>query len=491
MQTLDSKKPPARPRTTLWHGSVRTVSLAFCCLVVGSPLTSQNVDWGAVDQVFAEYDTSHSPGCALGVVRDGRLEYGRGYGMANLDHGIAITPQSVFRTGSVGKQFTAAAIAIAVDEGVISLEDPVRRWIPELPQYPIEPTIRHVVHHTSGLRDYLVLMFLRGLRDDDWYSNDDVRAAIARQRELNFDPGSEYLYSNSGYFILGEIIREATGRTLGEYAEEKIFGPLGMTHSHFHDDHNHVVPGRATGYAPTEDGFRISVTTLDMVGDGGVFSSVEDLSHWVDALNHDRLRPGLNAVLESTRPLTGGDPNPYAFGQSVGTYRGLRTVSHGGAFVGYRAAIARFPDQDAGIIVACNRSDVAPMALAYGVADVVFEASLGPVVTEDSAGAGPDASDRTSRPVVDAGDYVGTYYSPELDVNYVLATVDGALRLRVGAGIDVPVEALGDDHLVAQGLELRLQREAGGVTGFQVDAGRVKNLIFRRVDSAPDGGPDN
>ncbi|MDH3424214.1 MAG: beta-lactamase family protein, partial [Gemmatimonadota bacterium] len=258
------------------------------------PGSIPDTDWSRVDSVFSEYDRSNTPGCAVGVVRNGRLEYGRGYGMANLDHGIAITPQTVFRTGSVGKQFTAAAIAIAARDGAISLDDPVRRWIVELPSYPVDPTIRQVVHHTSGLRDYLTLMSLRGLRDDDYYTPEDVRAVIARQRELNFTPGSEFLYSNSGYFLLGEIIREATGMTLDEYAQSRIFRPLGMTHSHFHDDHNHIVPLRATGYAPTDGGYRVSATTLDMVGDGGVFTSVEDLALWVDALNGDRLSEGLS-----------------------------------------------------------------------------------------------------------------------------------------------------------------------------------------------------
>lgn len=476
-------------RSSLWRlGAPRAFRVGVGTGVIGlltlgaSASPESDVDWAAVDALFAEYDNSGSPGCGLGVVRDGLLEYGRGYGMANLDHGIAITPQTVFRTASVSKQFTAAAIAIAAQEGSISLDDPVRRWIADLPSYPVDPTIRQVLHHTSGLRDYLTLMSLRGLRRDDYYTSAEVRAAIARQRELNFTPGSDYLYSNSGYFALGEIIRESTGMTLKEYAQDKIFGPLGMTHSHFHDDHNHIVPNRATGYAPTEDGYRISVTTLDMVGDGGVFTSVEDLARWVDALNEDRLGPGLNSVLESTEPLTGGAANGYAFGQSVGEYRGLRTLSHGGAFVGYRASITRFPEQGVSIVLACNRADASPSRMALRVADIVLADELGAVEAPGaSGGTTRDQEPPVPGPVDSPDVYVGTYYSSELDVDYTLSIQGGVLRLRVGSGFDAEVRQVEPDHLRAERLLLRFERVGGRVVGFEVDAGRVRNLSFART----------
>jgi CubicO group peptidase (beta-lactamase class C family) len=459
---------------------------ALLVTIVGvDSATAQEIDRSAVDAVFADYDQTGSPGCALGVVRGDALVYGRGYGMASLDYGIAITARSVFRTASVSKQFTAAAVAIAAREGTFSLDDPVRTWIPELPNYPTDPTIRHLVHHTSGMRDYLELMYLEGLRDDDWYTDAEVRAAIVRQRELNFTPGSDFLYSNAGYFILGEIIREATGRTLADYAHEKIFVPLGMTYSHFHDDHNRVVPMRATGYAPSGDGFRVSTTTLDMVGDGGVFTSIEDLVRWIHALNQDALLPGLNVTLESTRPLSGGEPNDYAFGQFVLQHRGLQAFGHGGSFVGYRSMILRFPDQDLGIAVLCNRADAAPEDMALRVADIVLAEELGPVAaTED--GQGPAGADDAPEPgpVMDPGQYVGTYYSPELDVHYRLVVEDGELRLLVGPNMVFGVRQVATDRLTAGRIDLRILREGGEVAGFLVDVGRVKNLSFERAAGA-------
>jgi len=463
--------------------------LALCCvpLVAGMSHSRPNPsfwspDWEAVDEIFAAYDHTDTPGCALGVVQGGELVYARGYGMANLDYGIAITPQSVFRTGSLAKQFTAAAIAIAARDGALSLDDPVRKWIPTLPTYPSDPTIGHMVHHTSGLRDYLTLMSLKGLRGDDFYTDAEVREVVSRQRELNFTPGAEYLYSNSGYFLLGQIIREATGMSLREYAQEKIFGPLGMTHSHFHDDHNHVVRSRATGYAPEDDGYRISMTTLDMVGDGGVFTSIEDLVHWVNSLNDDSLDDGLTPLLETRGILNTGDTIPYAFGQTHGEYRGLRTVGHGGAFVGFRANITRFPEQGTSFMTICNRADAVPGQLTRRVADVVLAEHLGPRAAQTPRGSGAAPAPEPG-PVTNVDDYVGSYYSPELDVEYVLSRNEEALRLRVGQGIDGELLRVSEDTLVFRGRTFRFSRDQGRVTGFEVDAGRVQHVAFVREES--------
>jgi CubicO group peptidase (beta-lactamase class C family) len=222
-----------------------------------------------------------------------------------------------------------------------------------------------------------------------------------------------------------------------------------------------------------------------MVGDGGVFTSVEDLVRWIDALNSDDLRPGLNQILEGTVPLTGGDENPYAFGQRVGEYRGVRTVSHGGAFVGFRAAIARFPDQGVGVATLCNRSDADPSTLSLRVADLVLAEILDPLPPSAiaDASAREDADLRGAlEPVRDPAPFLGTFYNPELDVDYVFYAGEpgGVLRLRFGPEFDRVVETVGSDHLRAGWLEVRVAREADRVVGLDVDAGRVKNLRFTR-----------
>ena len=447
-----------------------------------SAAAAQTFDRTSVDAVFADLTGSPVPGCALGVVRDGTLVYGRGYGMANLEHGIPITTESVFRTGSVSKQFTGAVVAIAAMEGHLSLEDPLRKWIPELPDYGQPLTIRHALNHTSGLRDYLTLMRLRGLRGDDFYTGEELIAVQVRQEELNFPPGSEYLYSNSGYFLLTEAVARAVGKPFREYAEETVFGPLGMTHSHFHDDHDHIVPLRADGYAPLADGgFRTSMTTLDMIGDGGVYASIDDMVHWVHALTSDGLRPGLSAMLETRGVLTSGEQIDYALGQRHSEYRGLATVGHGGSFVGFRADVLRFPSERTSIVTLCNRADGRPSARALAVADVVLADRLGQRAPERARAAGGRGSGPAASPVRDSSPYVGTYHSPELDVDYEFVEVDGALTVRARAGIDEQVVGVSGDILRAGSFTFRFTRGPDGVTGFELDAGRVVHVRFERV----------
>ena len=460
-------------------------ALAAVVATVALPVaaTAQtDFDRAGVDAVFADLTELPSPGCALGVMLDGELVYGRGYGMANLEHNIPITTESVFRVGSVSKQFTGAVVAIAAMEGHLSLEDPLRRWVPELPDYGQPLTILHALNHTSGLRDYLTLMRLRGLRRDDFYTGEELIAVQMRQEELNFSPGAEFLYSNSGYFLLTEAVARAVGKSFKEYAEEVVFGPLGMTHSHFHDDHDHIVPFRADGYAPLrEGGFRTSMTTLDMIGDGGVYTSIDDMVHWVHALATDGLRPGLTEMLETRGVLTSGERIDYAIGQRHSEYRGLATVGHGGSFVGFRADVLGFPSERTHIVTLCNRADGNPSARALQVADVVLADRLGPRAPERVRPAGGRGGAPTASPVIDPSPYVGTYHSPELDVDYEFLEVDGALIVRAGAGIDDQVVGVAGDTLRAGSSTFRFARVGDQVTGFELDAGRVVHLRFERI----------
>lgn len=336
----------------------------------------------AVDALFAEYDNNESPGCALGVIRDGKFIYRRGYGMANLEHGIPNSSESVFRIGSTSKQFTAMAIAFLAEQGKLSLDDPLRKYFPAFPPWADEVTVEQMVHHTSGIRDYLTLAYLAGKgADQDYYTDEWVLRLLGRQRETNFTPGTQYLYSNSGYLLLAQIVERVSEMSLKEFSQQTMFGPLEMEHSHFHDDHTHIVPQRAAGYAPTEDGYRISMTTLDIVGDGGVYTRIDDLLLWDQNFYENRLGTrGQELIEQVTAPgtLSDGQPIDYAFGLTRETYRGQTMISHGGAFVGYRAEMVRFPDQKFSTAVLCNRSDGAPSALAQGVADHFLAEELDP-----------------------------------------------------------------------------------------------------------------
>ena len=345
------------------------ITLTFECLVYGDSKTDQ------VDALFEKWDKTDTPGCALGVIQGGEFVYKRGYGMANLEHGIPNSPETVFRTGSVSKQFTAMSVVLAEARGKLSLDDDVRKHLPEMPQYGNTVTLRHLIHHTSGIRDYLVLMMLAGKREEDYYTNEEVMEALARLENLNFTPGSEYLYSNAGYWLLSQIIEKATGQTLRQWAEERIFKPLGMKNTHFHDDPRMIVQNRASGYRPKEDGgFEIDMTPLEMVGDGGVFTSIYDLLEWDG--NFDRKTLGGEKVMtEMLTPgrFNNGKAQDSAGGLRVSHYRGIPIVEHGGAFVGFRAGMIRFPEQGFSAYCLCNVSEAEPTELLLRIADIYLD----------------------------------------------------------------------------------------------------------------------
>ena len=443
-----------------------------------------------VDALFADYDTTRSPGCSVGIVQAGELAFARGYGMANLEHAIPLSSKSVFRIGSTSKQFTAAVILLLAHEGKLGLDDDIRTFLPELPDFGTAVTIRHLIHHTSGYRDYLTLMSLAGEGDADYYTDEDVLRLLARQRQLNFQPGEERLYSNSGYWLLSQVVLRVAERSLREYAAERIFAVLGMRSTHFHDDHTEIVPQRASGYVPSEGaGYEISMTTLPMIGDGGVFTSVEDLARW--DRNFYEPRVGGEAFLEQmlTRGiLNDGETLDYAFGLSHSPYRGLATVSHGGSFVGFRAQMLRFPSERTTIICLCNRGDANPTRLAAQIADIVLENRLAPLsdMEKASESAGEAKSKESKAMALTAPQLAavaGVYYSEELDVRYYIRVRDGALELSIGeAGKALTLEPESPDRFRFRGVLLRLQRDtAGGFTGFQLNDGRVKNLPFARM----------
>ena len=334
--------------------------------VTNSPLATK------IDQLFAQWDKPDSPGCALVVIKDGQTIYKRGYGVANLDYGIPISSKSVFNIASTSKQFTAMSIALLVREGKISLDDDIRKYLPEMPQYQSPITIRHLIYHTSGIREYSHLMQLAGIRFQD-AADEEVIRIIVRQQGLNFKPGDEYLYSNSGYFLLAQIVKRASGRSLREFAEEKIFKPLGMVNTRFHDDSTEVIKNRATGYASrTDGGFSIEMTRSDHVGDGGLLTTIDDLILWDKIFYDHKLSGGWDLIRQFLTPgtLNSGEKIDYAFGMEVETYKGLNVFGHGGAFNGFNTDMIRFPDQRFTVACLCNLSNIESGRLTRQVADI-------------------------------------------------------------------------------------------------------------------------
>ncbi len=389
------------------------LTLSLGSLVYGDSRTDQ------VDSLFEEWNKPDSPGCALGIIEDGRFLYKKGYGMANLEYDIPISSSTVFRTGSVSKQFTVMSIMLAVSEGKLSLDDDIRKHLPEMPAYEKTVTIRNLIHHTSGIRDYLVLMMLAGKRDEDYYTNEEVMEKLAALENLNFTPGDEYLYSNAGFWLLSQIIERASGKTLREWADEKLFKPLGMTSTHFHDDPRMIVKNRASGYRPKEEGgFEIDMTTLEMVGDGGVFTTIDDLLKW--DRNFDDMRVGGEAVMKEMLKLekfNDGTPQAYAGGLRITRYKGLNTIQHGGAFVGFRAGMMRFPEEKLSAYCLCNLGAIDPMAFIGKAMDIYLEGKFHP---ENVATA--------SLPEESLKKRAGVYWSPRLASFAMVRVEDGELR---------------------------------------------------------------
>jgi len=340
----------------------------------------------AIDRVFASFATGSSPGCAVAVYRGGEIAFGKGYGLASLEHDVPITPRTVFDIGSTAKQFTAFSILLLEREGKLSLDDDVRRFVPDLPRYDRPITLRHLLHHTSGLRDYLTLFSLGGVKVESWTTQQDAVRLVVRQQRANFAAGDDFVYSNTGYLLLAEVVRSASGKPLKDFARERIFEPLGMKDTFILDDHARVVPRRATGYTPRQGGgFRVSMSDFEQVGDGAVQTTVEDLLAW--DRNFYQPRVGDAALIERALQgfrLNGGRTLDYGAGLFTGVYRGQPTVRHGGSWAGYRADLLRFPKQQTSIACLCNLGSANPSSLADRVADIVLSGVLAPL-TESPA----------------------------------------------------------------------------------------------------------
>jgi len=436
-----------------------------------------------VDKLFEKWDSTASPGASLAIIHNGEIIYKRGYGMANLEHNVPISPETVFRIGSTSKQFTAACIAILSLQGKLSLDEDIRKYIPELPAYDKPITVRHLVHHTSGIRDYLELAYLSGKSDDDFYTPEESVAMITRQKGLNFVPGDEHLYSNSGYFLLGVIVSRVSGKSLNAFAREHIFKPLGMKNTHYHDDYTKIVKKRADGHAKTENGFKILNTTLNHVGDGGVFTTVEDLYLWDQAFYNHKLGKELMDQVHQTGVLNNGKKLNYAFGLDIGQYKGLKLVSHGGGFVGFRADMIRFPEEKFSVICLVNYPAIDPSALCRKIADIY----LADKISEEKIHEGDRETRRKKAPAAvpikpeQLNVYPGSYYNEELPATYILVVEKGKLYFKHRNAPRGALVFIGEDAFRSGYGKVSFQRGAENkVTGFYLDAGRVRIQFARK-----------
>jgi CubicO group peptidase (beta-lactamase class C family) len=435
-------------------------ALALAWLLLSPLAAPQDEMLKRIDGIFAKYGPD-SPGCVVATGHDGAAPIVRAYGMASLEHSVPNGPATVFNAGSIGKQFTAAAIIRLAERKKLSLEDNVHKFIPELPDYGAPITIRHLIHHTSGLRDEWALLWLAGGRDDDPMEEEDLLAVITRQRGLSFPTGTQHLYSNTNYTLLALIVRRVSGEPLASFAAKELFEPTGMKNTFFRDSRYSIVERGATGYRGLI-GARWGAAPYvhDVYGAGNLFSTPEDLVRWSERVFTDPAYAVLAREALQRGHLSTGESVPYGAGTELGTYRGNRYVGHGGNASGASAYAMRFLDRAFSVAVTCNGREIDAYALAREVAALFIPAgpisstatsiSTGPVIT-----LAPGSLER----------FVGIYVNPlNLQTRRITVT-DG--RLVWARGLGTPLDAVAPNRFVFPGQPAELLFPPAGPQGEQ------------------------
>jgi CubicO group peptidase (beta-lactamase class C family) len=361
-----------------FRGAVATAVTVACAAIALSGQATPGIE-SKVDGVFAKWSAS-TPGCAVGVATGGKPVLAKGYGMADLEHDVKIAPDTIFEAGSVSKQFTAAAVLLLAREGKLSLDDRVRKYIPELPDYGAPLTVRHMLNHTSGLRDWGSVAAIAGWpRTTRVHTHAHVLEIVSRQHAVNFTPGTRWSYSNTGFNLAAIIVARVSGTPFPEFTRTRLFQPLGMTHTSWRDDYTRIVKGRAMAYSPKDDGFHTLMPFEDVYGNGGLLTTVGDLLTWNE---HYDTPPAGDAAMLAEQQTPGhfndGRPHGYGLGLFIGTYKGLHEVYHSGSTAGYNAFLTRFPDQRVSVAVLCNASNAQATQYAHAVADVYLGDRLKP-----------------------------------------------------------------------------------------------------------------
>lgn len=432
-----------------------------------------------IERALAGSVTATGPGCTIGV-QLGEVRTTRAAGMADLERGVPLTPSSIIEAGSVSKQFTAAAVVLLALEGRLSLDADVRTWFPELPAYARPITVRHLLTHTSGLRDWGNVVQLEGWpRGARAHTNAHVVQIAARQRALNYAPGDAYSYTNTGYNLLAELVQRVSGQSLAEFTRARLFSRLGLSATSWRDDHRRVVPQRALAYSAGVSP-RLSMPDESAYGNGGLLTTVSDLLQWTDALNTRALGAPFASALEQRMVITRGDTIDYALGVNVLSHRGTRELSHSGSTGGYRAHLLAFPERRAGVAVLCNGAGLNATQLAEQLADsLVGPRARRPRASEPIARPVAAIATQAALPASQWASLAGTYASDEVGGEpFVVSVESGELVLRQAP----------DTRLVLRPGAGAVFQAAGQVLWFDRDAsgqGRVLHIASDRAWDVP------
>jgi CubicO group peptidase (beta-lactamase class C family) len=451
-----------------------------------------------VDKIFAPWDKPDSPGCALAVSKAGNIVYKRGYGMADLEHKIPITPRTVFHAASLAKQFTAMSIMLLVGQHKLSLDDDARNYITELPNLGTPITVRDILQHVSGIRDQWTFMTMAGWRMyDDAITRDDVLYFVSRMKTLNFPPREQYLYSNTGYTLAGLIVERLSNQSLADFASSKIFEPLGMKHTVFTHNHWQIVHDRAYGYTGTYPFFELRMPNYDLTGPTNLLTTVEDLVRWDRNFDYKTVG-GDDALLPmQTRAVLsdGKTEAPYGFGLMLPPpYRSRKVVEHAGLDAGYRAHLMRFPDQHFAVAILCNVAmpdDTAPHVLARRVADVYLRDEPASATPEHQVPA-PSAPPQASGPpptLPRFAEYTGRYYNDEIDATYEIKLDAPSVAIvrhkyppkHLDPTVADTFKMTNFSPVVRSGSVHFTRDDQGKINGFLFDGDRIRNFRFTKL----------
>ena len=430
-----------------------------------APVSQGNSRASQIDAAFKEWDTSTTPGASVAVIDKGKVVFAKGYGIANLEYGIPIKPETIFHVASVSKQFTAMAIVLLQSDGKLSLDDDVHKYLPELPDYGKKITIRNLLQHTSGVRDQWQTLALAGWDIEDVITQDQILRMTFRQKELNFPPGSRFLYSNAGFTLLAEIVARVSGEKFPQFCNERIFAPLQMTHTHFHQDLTQIVRDRAYSYSQRENGYAIAPLNYANAGATSLFTTATDLVKWLD--NFRTLKVGGAAALAEMQErgvLTDGNKIDYGLGVFLGSFRGLQTVYHGGADAGNRSDVHWFPAQQLGVAVVSNLASFNPDELAKRVAEIYLADQMTPAEAKPAA---PESTAFAADPK-DLGKYAGVYPFPKIDQDLKIVAQEDKLWLAADGNARLELHPVGPAHFYLKELKADIVFIPKGSDGMSI-----------------------
>lgn len=497
-----------------------------------------------IDSLFSRYTTT-TPGCAVAIIKNEKPVFKKGYGMANLEYNVPITPSSIFHIASESKQYVAFCMLLLEQQGKLSIDDDIRKYLDYVPDFGKKITIRHLIHHTGGLRDQWQLLANAGWQLDDVITQEHIIKLVSKQKALNFEPGEEQLYCNTGYTLMAEIVKKASGLSLREYTDKYIFQPLEMSNTHFHDNYREIVPNRTYSYSPGgSNGYSHSVLSYSTVGATSLFTTVEDEAKWL--MNYEHGKVGGKDLLQrmySQGILNNGKKITYAFAINMGEYNGWKEIGHGGGDAGFRTYATRFPEQQLGIIIFSNLSSFN----SYGMAKLVgryvsprggmlnlswnngnlvnrqagqtaggtewklavkennkYQLNDGPFLKFETSSStdsvtrvvfeNPNGFTEYSRqPVIvlkkeEAAAYAGTYYNEETEAAYTVMVKNGDLILQHRKFADAKLSVIGPDQFSCPNWwmsNLKFIRDKKGViSGFEVNGGRVLHLFYGKTKPA-------